>query len=70
LATITFPIEATHILMFARSIGDENPVYQDAETAKDTEVAGIIAPPTFFASVAQFNPEGSRPRERRRRRVD
>lgn len=62
MATITFPIEATHILMFARSIGDENPVYQDAEKAKDTEAAGIIAPPTFFASVAQFNPEQSRPR--------
>lgn len=62
MATITFPIEATHILMFARSIGDENPVYHDAEKAKDTEVGGIIAPPTFFAAVAQFNPEGSRPR--------
>ena len=35
MATITFPIEATHILMFARSIGDENPVYHDAEKAKD-----------------------------------
>ena len=62
MATITFPIEATHILMFARSIGDENPVYHDAEKAKGTEVGGIIAPPTFGAAVAQFNPEGSRPR--------
>ena len=62
MAKITFPIEATHILMFARAIGDENPVYHDAEKAKDTEVGGIIAPPTFTAAVAQFNPEGSRPR--------
>lgn len=62
MATITFPIEATHILMFARSIGDENPVYHDAEKAKDTEVGGIIMPPTFPVAVAQFNPEGSRPR--------
>jgi acyl dehydratase len=62
LAKITFPIEASHIMMFARAIGDENPVYHDAETAKDTEVGGIIAPPTFTAAVAQFNPEGSRPR--------
>ncbi len=62
MATITFPIEATHILMFARSVGDENPVYHDAEKAKDTEVGGIIAPPTFPVAVAQFNPEGSRPR--------
>ena len=62
MATITFPIEATHILMFARSIGDENPVYQDAEKAKASDIGGIIAPPTFTAAVAQFNPEGSRPR--------
>jgi hypothetical protein len=62
LAKITFPIEATHILMFARAIGDENPVYHDAEKAKDTEAGGIIAPPTFAAAVAQFNPDGSRPR--------
>ncbi len=62
MATITFPIEATHILMFARSIGDGNPVYQDAEKAKASDIGGIIAPPTFTAAVAQFNPEGSRPR--------
>lgn len=62
MATITFPIEATHIMMFARSIGDENPVYHDAEKAKGSEVGGIIAPPTFPAAVAQFNPEQSRPR--------
>jgi acyl dehydratase len=48
--------------MFARAIGDENPVYHDAEKSKDTEVGGIIAPPTFTASAAQFNPDGSRPR--------
>lgn len=62
MAKITFPIEATHIMMFARAIGDENPVYHDAEKAKDTEVGGIVAPPTFTASVAQFDPDGSRPR--------
>ena len=62
MAKITFPIEATHILMFARAIGDQNPVYHDAEKAKDTDAGGIIAPPTFTAAVAQFNPDGSRPR--------
>jgi acyl dehydratase len=62
LAKITFPIEATHILMFARAIGDDNPVYHDAGNAKDSEVGGIIAPPTFTAAVAQFNPDGMRPR--------
>ena len=62
MAAIAFPIEATHIMMFARSIGDENPVYHDAEQAKTVETGGIVAPPTFGAAVAQFNPEASRPR--------
>jgi acyl dehydratase len=58
-----FPVEASHILMFARSIGDTNPVYQDAEQAAASEVEGIIAPPTFVQSSAQFDPGyGLRPR--------
>lgn len=62
MAKITFPIEATHILMFARAIGDDNSVYHDAEKAKETEVGGVIAPPTFTAAAAQFNPDEMRPR--------
>ena len=57
MAKITFPVEASHIMMFARAIGDTNPVYHDAAAAKDTEAGGIIAPPTFPASVAQFDPD-------------
>ncbi len=57
LPKITFPVEATHIMMFARAIGDINPVYHDAERAKRTEVGGIIAPPTFPQAVAQFDPD-------------
>jgi acyl dehydratase len=57
LAKITFPVEASHIMMFARAIGDTNPVYHDAAAAKDTEAGGIIAPPTFPQSVAQFDPD-------------
>ena len=52
-----FPVEAGHILMFARSIGDENPVYTDEEKAKATEAGGIIAPPTFVQASAQFDPD-------------
>ncbi|MFN0028632.1 MAG: MaoC family dehydratase N-terminal domain-containing protein [Acidimicrobiales bacterium] len=52
-----FPVEASHILMFARSIGDPNPIYADAEYAKGTEVGNIIAPPTFAQSSAQFDDE-------------
>jgi N-terminal half of MaoC dehydratase len=50
-----FPVEAGHILMFARSIGDPNPVYADAQYAAATEAGGIIAPPTFVQASAQFD---------------
>ncbi len=52
-----FPIEAGHIMMFARSIGDANPIYYDAEHAASTEVGDIIAPPTFVQAGAQFDPD-------------
>ena len=57
MAKITFPVEASHIMMFARSIGDESPVYHDAAAAKQSEVGGIISPPTFVQAVAQFDPD-------------
>ncbi|WP_293676796.1 MaoC family dehydratase N-terminal domain-containing protein [uncultured Phenylobacterium sp.] len=57
MAVKDFPVEASHILMFARSIGDENVVYTDAEAAKQTEAGGIIAPPTFVQASAQFDPD-------------
>ncbi|MBX3484032.1 MaoC family dehydratase N-terminal domain-containing protein [Phenylobacterium sp.] len=57
MAAKTFPIEAGHIMMFARSVGDPNPVYYDAEAAKKTEAGGVIAPPTFVQSSAQFDPD-------------
>lgn len=44
---ITFPVEASHIMMFARSIGDFATSYDDVGAA----------PPTFPQAVAQFDPE-------------
>lgn len=52
-----FPVEASHILMFARSVGDENPVYSDPDYAARTEAGGVIAPPTFVQASAQFDPD-------------
>jgi acyl dehydratase len=58
-----FLVEAGHVLMFARSIGDPNPVYGDPDHAATTEVGGLIAPPTFVQASAQFDPDyGLRPR--------
>ncbi|HCB37601.1 MAG TPA: hypothetical protein DEP66_05255, partial [Acidimicrobiaceae bacterium] len=52
-----FPVEASHILMFARAVGDSNKIYADADYAAGTEVGSVIAPPTFVQSSAQFDPD-------------
>jgi N-terminal half of MaoC dehydratase len=52
-----FPIEAGHIMTFARAIGDANPIYYDEGYAQKTEAGGIIAPPTFTQSSVQFDPD-------------
>lgn len=52
----TFPIEAGHIMMFARAVGDSNRIYYDADYAKETEPGNIIAPPTFTQSCAHYEP--------------
>jgi hypothetical protein len=48
-----FPIEAGHLLMFARAIGDESPDYQ---AAMHGGAAAAQAPPTFVQASAQFTP--------------
>jgi N-terminal half of MaoC dehydratase len=52
-----FPVEAGHIMMFARAVGDANKIYYDEAYAKTTEVGSIIAPPTFVQASAQFDPD-------------
>ena len=52
-----FPVEAGHIMMFARSVGDDNRIYHDEEYAASTEVGGVVAPPTFVQASAQFDPD-------------
>src|SRR5262245_41264218 len=55
MAVDRFPIEAGHIMLFARAIGDPNPIYYDPARA--------IAPPTFVQASAQFDPDyGLRPK--------
>jgi acyl dehydratase len=52
-----FPVEEGQILMFARAVGDPNPIYTDATYAAGSEVGSIIAPPTFVQSGAHFDPD-------------
>ena len=48
-----FPVEAGHIMLFARAIGDANPAYHGAMTGERT----VPAPPTFVQASAQFDPD-------------
>ena len=52
-----FPVEAGHIMLFARSVGDPNPIYHDEDHARKSEVGVIIAPPTFVQASAQYDPD-------------
>ena len=52
-----FPVEAGHVLCFARAIGDDNPIYYDESYAATTECTRVIAPPTFVTCDAQFDPD-------------
>lgn len=56
MAVERFPVEASHILMFARAIGDENPVFTDPSSPQAAQFGGVIAPPTFTMASAQFDP--------------
>lgn len=55
MAVEEFAVEASHIMMFARSVGDPNPIYYSSEHAEGTEAGTIIAPPTFAQASAQFD---------------
>lgn len=52
-----FPVEASHIMMFARSVGDPNPAFSDPDSPEAKAAGGILAPPTFAMAGNQFNPD-------------
>ena len=52
----SMPVEKGHIMMFARAIGDKNPIYYEEDYSSDKN-KNIIAPPTFTQSSAQFDPD-------------
>jgi hypothetical protein len=56
MAAERFPVEAGHIMRFARAIGDPNPAY---DPNSPTSLAGgeVIAPPTFAIAAVQFDPD-------------
>ena len=59
-----FPVEAAHIALFARALGDRNPAFGRPDGG---EVEGVeTAPPTFVQAADHFDPEyDRRPRDDR-----
>ena len=51
-----FPVDRSSILLFASSLGEENPIYYDEDYAKGTPLGGVIAPPTFAVASSHWNP--------------
>jgi hypothetical protein len=51
--TVEFPVEPGHIMVFARALGDDNPVYDVTRT----DPAEVIAPPTFVQASSHFDPD-------------
>ena len=43
MAAEKFPVEAGHIMLFARALGDRNPIYHDEEYAKSVGLPSIFA---------------------------
>ncbi|WP_261553731.1 MaoC/PaaZ C-terminal domain-containing protein [Frankia tisae] len=54
--TIVFPIDPVHVMLFARAVGDDNPVYTDPAAAARAGLGGVPAPPTFGEALQQFIP--------------
>ena len=48
---IAYDVERGAIRKFAEAIGDDNPLYNDEEAARNTRYGGLIAPPTFMRSM-------------------
>jgi acyl dehydratase len=53
-----FPVDRTAILTFAAALGETNRIYYDEAYARATPLGGVIAPPTFVAASAHWNPWG------------
>ena len=42
-----FLVEASHIMMFARSVGDANPIYHDEDYAKAVSYTHLTLPTIY-----------------------
>jgi acyl dehydratase len=51
-----FPVDRTAVMLFARSLGDINPVFWDPGDPATKAAGGIVTPPTFVQSSAHWDP--------------
>ena len=53
----TMEVEKGAIIKFAQAIGDDNPLYNDEQAARESRFGGLIAPPTFLRSAVSARPD-------------
>jgi acyl dehydratase len=51
---VSFEVKRDEVLAFAVAIGEEDPVYRDADAAKAVRYAEQVAPPTFVTRMQIF----------------
>jgi acyl dehydratase len=52
-----FPVDASHVLQFARAIGDPSPVFSDPDYVAVARLGELTPPPTFLIAADHFDPE-------------
>jgi hypothetical protein len=52
-----FPVESINVLMFARAIGDDDPIFRDRHAAEAAGLDDIAAPLTFVQASAHCDPQ-------------
>jgi acyl dehydratase len=55
-AAVVLPVERGHVRRFAEATGDDNPIYRDAEAAREAGYERIPAPPTFAIALRAPDP--------------
>ena len=57
------PVELDHVQDFARAVGEDNPVFFDAEVAEQHGFPSVVAPPTFTTTQILQVPREQRERD-------
>jgi peroxisomal enoyl-CoA hydratase 2 len=52
---LRFPVEEGHVRIFARALGDDNPIFRDPDHAARSAFGAMIAPPTFTEAANHFD---------------